>query len=269
MRTSKTAVSVQLEMEGDATDPPPPPPPLTVIFARHFIWLTCRYIFSSSNPWILAELQQALLQHPTTEREGLSEERSEERSEENYEQRSGEVIVVRVAMPSAAERKHVRELDTRHTPSVYPGDGPFGCRRLPCGDLLLFSRCSADARAILSHPCWSSLTVKNEPPPRFRDRSGSLLLRCCRLFLVLFLLLALPASPVSPGCCEIYGSRRPPVSSRRVDARRADRGQTLGAPGRSRKDPTKLIRRYVRLEYFCRPPQEADSKALRERGFCF
>lgn len=71
-----------------------------------------RFIASSSNPWVLAELQQALLQHPAAERERLSEERSGERSGES----SDEVVVVRVALPSAAERKHVRE----PTPTARP-----------------------------------------------------------------------------------------------------------------------------------------------------
>lgn len=98
--------------EGDPTEPDSPPPWRSFSHEISFGW---RAVLSSSNPWVLAELQQALLQHPAAEREGLPEEHSEERSEES----SGEVIVVRVALPSAAERKHVRELATRHTPSVF------------------------------------------------------------------------------------------------------------------------------------------------------
>lgn len=61
--------------------------------------------FSSSNPWVLAELQQAL-QQALPERDGLSEENSEK----SYDRQdsSGEVVVMRVALPSATQREQVR-----------------------------------------------------------------------------------------------------------------------------------------------------------------
>lgn len=65
---------------------------------------TKRLVFSSSNPWVLVELQQALRQAASADREENSEERTEEISGES----SGEVVVVRVALPSAAEREQVR-----------------------------------------------------------------------------------------------------------------------------------------------------------------
>jgi len=68
---------------------------------------------SSSNPWVLAELQQTL-RHAASEREDLAEEQSEERQLAEHSQELSpetsprEVVVVRVALPSAAERNQVR-----------------------------------------------------------------------------------------------------------------------------------------------------------------
>ncbi len=68
---------------------------------------------SSSNPWVLAELQQTL-QHAAFEHEDLAEDQSVERhpaegsQELSPETSPREVIVVRVALPSAAERNQVR-----------------------------------------------------------------------------------------------------------------------------------------------------------------
>lgn len=114
-------------------------------------------VSSSSNPWVLAELQQALLQHPAAERQESSEEHSEERSEES----SDEVIVVRVALPSAAERRNVRELDTKHTPSINPGDSSFDCRRPACGlSICVFAVKKVQAPRLFL----PSLTARNEAP---------------------------------------------------------------------------------------------------------
>ncbi|CAM9884631.1 unnamed protein product, partial [Pylaiella littoralis] len=72
-------------------------------------------VLSSSNPWVLAELQQALRHAASAEREESSEETSDEISWGN----SDEVVVVRVALPSAAEREQAvlsvaRELGVDH-----------------------------------------------------------------------------------------------------------------------------------------------------------
>ncbi|CAN0289782.1 unnamed protein product, partial [Ectocarpus sp. 12 AP-2014] len=59
-------------------------------------------MISSSNPWVLADLQQAL-QQAIPERDGLSEEDSEKSCDR--QDSSGEVVVVRVALPSATQRE--------------------------------------------------------------------------------------------------------------------------------------------------------------------
>lgn len=61
--------------------------------------------FSSSNPWVLAELQQAL-QQVVSKRDGLSEENSDNSCD--HQDSSGEVVVMRVALPSATQREQVR-----------------------------------------------------------------------------------------------------------------------------------------------------------------
>lgn len=73
---------------------------------------------SSSNPWVLAELQQALRHAASAEREESSEETSDEISWGN----SDEVVVVRVALPSAAEREQVRATRARHVPFTHSSE---------------------------------------------------------------------------------------------------------------------------------------------------
>ncbi|CBN77000.1 hypothetical protein Esi_0024_0189 [Ectocarpus siliculosus] len=77
-------------------------------------------MISSSNPWVLAELQQAL-QQALPESDGLSEENSEKSCDR--QDSSGEVVVVRVALPSATQREQeviavARELELHHQLSV-------------------------------------------------------------------------------------------------------------------------------------------------------
>ncbi|CAM9898804.1 unnamed protein product [Ectocarpus fasciculatus] len=77
-------------------------------------------MISSSNPWVLAELQQAL-QQALSERDGLSEESSEKSCDRQGS--SGEVVVMRVALPSASQREQevvavARELGLHHQLSL-------------------------------------------------------------------------------------------------------------------------------------------------------
>ncbi|CAN0450646.1 unnamed protein product, partial [Ectocarpus sp. 8 AP-2014] len=77
-------------------------------------------MISSSNPWVLAELQQAL-QQALPASDGLSEENSEKSCDRQNS--SGDVVVLRVALPSATQREQeviavARELELHHQLSV-------------------------------------------------------------------------------------------------------------------------------------------------------
>ncbi|CAM9854587.1 unnamed protein product, partial [Ectocarpus sp. 4 AP-2014] len=93
-------------VEGGRTDRSEPEALLCVDLARWGWKLASRglgtVLISSSNPWVLADLQQAL-QQALPERDGLSGEDSEKSGDR--QDSSGEVVVVRVALPSAAQRE--------------------------------------------------------------------------------------------------------------------------------------------------------------------